>query len=231
MLFLLFTLFVGVHCYEVPQAKLEAIYPTGLRVSIPDEGFTLFAFHGKLNEEMDGLEGGQWSRDINVPKNGRWTFLDPNAKLQLGDKVYFWTYVIYNGLGYRQDDGEWTVTEFVNQDGIPVNDNGEIITTSTETIIQTTADNFTSESTTESDVPTTTELTELSTEDYKPTVSTTNTPEITLATLIIPLTTSKEVVKEVKPEANAVYNKPSCSETETQIGYDISIIFFPDEYY
>nr|WJZ56741.1 beta-1,3-glucan recognition protein 3 [Dioryctria sylvestrella] len=105
--------------YIVPAAKLEAIYPKGLRVSIPDDGFSLFAFHGKLNEEMEGLEAGHWARDITKAKEGRWTFRDRNVKLKLGDKIYFWTYVIKDGLGYRQDNGEWTVTEFVNEDGTP----------------------------------------------------------------------------------------------------------------
>lgn len=76
----------------------------------PDDGFSLFAFHGNLNQEMEGLEAGQWARDITKAKQGRWTFRDRNAELKIGDKIYFWTYVIKNGLGYRQDDGVWTVT-------------------------------------------------------------------------------------------------------------------------
>lgn len=84
--------------------------------NISDDGFSLFAFHGNLNQEMEGLEAGQWSRDITKAKNNRWTFRDRNAKLKLGDTIYFWTYVIKDGLGYRQDNGEWTVTgkEFIN---------------------------------------------------------------------------------------------------------------------
>ncbi|KAH9638579.1 hypothetical protein HF086_000980 [Spodoptera exigua] len=68
---------------------------------------SLFAFHGKLNEEMEGLEAGYWSRDITKAKNGRWTFRDRNAELKIGDTVYFWTYVIKNG--------------YVNEEGNPVN--------------------------------------------------------------------------------------------------------------
>ncbi|KAG7295857.1 Beta-1-3-glucan-binding protein [Plutella xylostella] len=106
--------------YSVPPAKLEAIAPTGwLKVTLPDDGFSLFAFHGKLNEEMDGLEAGHWARDITKPKDGVWTFRDRAARLKVGDKVYFWTFVIKDGLGYRQDDGEWTVTEFVDEQGNP----------------------------------------------------------------------------------------------------------------
>lgn len=58
---------------------------------------------------MDGLEAGDWARDITKAKEGRWTFRDRNANLKVGDKIYFWTYVIKDGLGYRQDNGEWTV--------------------------------------------------------------------------------------------------------------------------
>ncbi|XP_049706441.2 beta-1,3-glucan-binding protein [Helicoverpa armigera] len=111
---------VKTSAYTVPPAKLEAIYPKGLRVTVPDDGFSLFAFHGNLNVEMEGLEAGQWARDITKVKDGKWIFRDRNAELKLGDKIYFWTYVIKNGLGYRQDNGEWTVEEFVNEDGSPV---------------------------------------------------------------------------------------------------------------
>ncbi|KAI8426001.1 hypothetical protein MSG28_004977 [Choristoneura fumiferana] len=69
---------------------------------------------------MDGLEAGEWARDITKAKEGRWTFRDRNANLKLGDKIYFWTYVIKDGLGYRQDNGEWTVTEFVYENGTKV---------------------------------------------------------------------------------------------------------------
>lgn len=75
-----------------------------------DDGYSLFAFHGKLNEEMEGLEAGHWSRDITKVKNGQWIFRDRNAQLKIGDRIYFWTYVLKDGLGYRQDNGEWTVT-------------------------------------------------------------------------------------------------------------------------
>ncbi|KAJ0178107.1 hypothetical protein K1T71_005930 [Dendrolimus kikuchii] len=110
--------------YEVPPATLEAVYPKGLRVSVPDDGYSLFAFHGKLNEEMEGLEAGQWSRDITKPKNGKWVFWDKNAVLRIGDKIYFWTFIIKDGLGYRQDNGEWTVQGYVNDAGNPVDSSG-----------------------------------------------------------------------------------------------------------
>lgn len=99
--------------YEVPKAKIDVFYPKGFEVSIPhEEGITLFAFHGKLNEEMEGLEAGTWARDIVKVKDGRWIFRDREATLKPGDVLYYWTYVIYNGLGYREDDGVYTVNAY-----------------------------------------------------------------------------------------------------------------------
>lgn len=73
---------------------------------------TLFAFHGKLNEELNGLEAGTWSRDITKAINGRFTFYDRDAALKIGDVLYFWTYALHNGLGYRHDNGEYVVRDY-----------------------------------------------------------------------------------------------------------------------
>lgn len=74
----------------------------------------MFAFHGKLNEEFDGLEAGRWARDITKAKDGRFTFVDKQTRIKIGDTIYFWTYVIYNGLGYREEDGEYVVKQYTN---------------------------------------------------------------------------------------------------------------------
>lgn len=104
--------------YKVPIAQFKIFYPKGFEVSIPaDENITLFAFHGKLNEEMVGLEAGQWSRDIPKAKYEKFTFKDREASLKIGDTIYYWTYVIYNGLGYREDDGVYVVTHYTPQEG------------------------------------------------------------------------------------------------------------------
>ncbi|KAH8300291.1 hypothetical protein KR044_012519 [Drosophila immigrans] len=96
--------------YKVPDARIRVLSPKGFEVSIPhEEGVTLFAFHGKLNEEFDGLEAGRWAHDVPTSKRGRWTFRDRETVLRVGDIIYFWTYVIHNGLGYRQDDGVYVV--------------------------------------------------------------------------------------------------------------------------
>lgn len=83
-------------------------------ILLDEEGVTLFAFHGNINEEFNGREAGQFARDITKAKNGRWTFVDKLTKFKPGDKIYYWTYVIYddgkNKLGYANDDQEYTVT-------------------------------------------------------------------------------------------------------------------------
>jgi hypothetical protein len=78
---------------------------------VSDEpGIQLFAFHGNVNKEMDGLEAGQMARDIIKAKNGRWVFKDDRVKLKVGDVIYYWLYVQYEGLGYQKLDQSWTVT-------------------------------------------------------------------------------------------------------------------------
>jgi len=90
-LFLILTFGKLVWSFVAPKAKFEVFYPKGFQVSIPaEDGITLFAFHGKLNEEMDGLEAGQWSKDILKTQNGRFYFIDRYTRL----KVFF--FVIFD---------------------------------------------------------------------------------------------------------------------------------------
>lgn len=97
--------------YVVPEAKVELLKPKGFSVSIPDDDdeIILFAFHGQINQPMEGLEAGVYSRDILRPKNGRWTFTDRKTKLHPCDIIYYWTYVIKDGLGYRRDSQTYLV--------------------------------------------------------------------------------------------------------------------------
>lgn len=76
---------------------------------LADDGITLFAFHGQLNVAFNGHEAGTWSRDIVQVQNGRFVFRDCNTKLQSGDVIYFWTFMVWHGLGLHQDDGQFGV--------------------------------------------------------------------------------------------------------------------------
>ncbi|XP_018324602.1 gram-negative bacteria-binding protein 3 isoform X2 [Agrilus planipennis] len=93
--------------YTVPKPEIK-INSKGLKVSIPDEdGIQLFAFHGNVNKEMDGLEAGQMSVDIIKKKKGKWTYRNKSVKVKPGDIIYYWLFVIKDGLGYRYDDGKF----------------------------------------------------------------------------------------------------------------------------
>lgn len=98
-----FTLTVQV--YTVPKARIEVLHPKGFSVSIPDvPGIQLFAFHGNLNNPLEGLEAGQFSQDILKSKNGHWTFTNKKYEIKAGDTIYYWLYVQKDTLGYRRDD-------------------------------------------------------------------------------------------------------------------------------
>lgn len=72
---------------------------------------TVFAFHGKLNEEFVDLEAGTWSKDITKAQNGSFVFYDNEAELRVGDVLHYWLYVIKDKLGYRRDKGVFTVNK------------------------------------------------------------------------------------------------------------------------
>ncbi|XP_016989459.1 gram-negative bacteria-binding protein 3 [Drosophila rhopaloa] len=88
--------------YDVPKATVKVNSPKGFEVSIPHEpGISLFAFHGKVNEEMDDLGDQTWAADIVSSRNGRWTYRNRNQKLQTGDVLYYWTTARYHGIDYH----------------------------------------------------------------------------------------------------------------------------------
>ncbi|XP_034951400.1 beta-1,3-glucan-binding protein 1-like [Chelonus insularis] len=111
--------------YTPPQARVEPLYPRGLKISIPDEkGISLVAFHIKFNEEFEGIEAGTIARDILRVRNGRWTYQDNTTNLKFGDVVHYWVHVVYNGLGYNLLFQQHEVTKFYNPDGTKVNLDG-----------------------------------------------------------------------------------------------------------
>lgn len=68
---------------------------------LDEHGITLVAFHVNFNNDFYGLEAGQIARDIIKTRNGRWTYEDRNTVLKRDDIIYYWIYVIYQGLGYQ----------------------------------------------------------------------------------------------------------------------------------
>ncbi|XP_017093415.2 gram-negative bacteria-binding protein 3 [Drosophila bipectinata] len=95
--------------YQVPEATVK-VTAQGFEVSIPAEpGVSLFAFHGKVNEEMDDLSDQTWAADIVSPRNGRFTYRNRNHRLQAGDTLYYWTTARYNGIDYHNYNRKYKV--------------------------------------------------------------------------------------------------------------------------
>ncbi|XP_078045809.1 beta-1,3-glucan-binding protein-like [Augochlora pura] len=108
--------------YVPPKPTVEPLFPKGIRISTPDEdGISLVAYHVNFNKDFYSLEAGAISVDIIKPKNGRWVYEDRRTKLKVGDIVYMWVHVDYEGRGYNLLDQQYKVTDFYNYDGTPVN--------------------------------------------------------------------------------------------------------------
>ncbi|EFA01998.1 beta-1,3-glucan-binding protein 2 [Tribolium castaneum] len=103
--------------YNVPRPSIQAFRPRGFKVSIPHtEGIQLFAFHGNINKPLHGLEAGQFSQDVLQREGDEWVFQDSSAKLNVGDKIYYWLFIIKEDLGYRYDHGEYEVKVLATRD-------------------------------------------------------------------------------------------------------------------
>ncbi|RZF33475.1 hypothetical protein LSTR_LSTR010131 [Laodelphax striatellus] len=94
-----------VESYEVPPANFELLHPKkGFKASIPDEeGITLYAFHGRLNEEFEQTDEGQFSADVLRPNYlGVWTYYNREIELKTGDVIHYWIYVVKGGVEYER---------------------------------------------------------------------------------------------------------------------------------
>ncbi|XP_030764490.1 uncharacterized protein LOC115888792 [Sitophilus oryzae] len=130
--FLFFNILHKVKAYDVPEPEIK-VYSNGFTVSVPDEdGISLFAFHGNINRPMQHLEAGQFSQDILRKKGDRWVFKNADTKLKVGDKIYYWLYVLRDGLGHRYDHGEFTVKDIL-EENIPEKEFSRNVTSSNKT--------------------------------------------------------------------------------------------------
>ncbi|KAH8402325.1 hypothetical protein KR009_011417, partial [Drosophila setifemur] len=112
-LLLVASFLAGTIAYKVPKATITINpprSPKGFEVSIPDApGISLFAFHGKVNEEMDDLSDQTYAADIVSARNGRWTYRNREQRLQPGDVLYYWTTARYNGIDYHNYNQRYVV--------------------------------------------------------------------------------------------------------------------------
>lgn len=117
------SLFFVLHCsncdprksgrYQPPKPRFEIFDPQGLIVWInADPGISSFTFHGKLNQQfVQYYDVGRWAQTITKIKNGRYLFIDREAKLVPGDTIYYRTVIVRNGQTYRTNAGSFTVQE------------------------------------------------------------------------------------------------------------------------
>lgn len=76
-------------------------------------GIELFVFHGRTNRALKVNEPGEIHGEVTTAdKDGRWTFLNDEKRLIIGDVINYWIYVQHNGLGYRLDNQQFTVRAF-----------------------------------------------------------------------------------------------------------------------
>lgn len=107
--------------------RIHFLHPRGFEIGVRhEEGMSLMAFHGSINRPVSARSAGTWNKDITTVTDGYYTFRDMGTKFNIGDRLYFWLYVVYNGLGYHLEDQhyEFRGDEFINQ-GITFEDSGE----------------------------------------------------------------------------------------------------------
>lgn len=73
----------------------------------------LFIFHGRLNRALKPNEPGEIHGEVSAASvDGRWTFVNDDKQLVIGDVINYWIYVQRNGIGYRLDNQQFTVRDF-----------------------------------------------------------------------------------------------------------------------
>ncbi|XP_048487824.1 beta-1,3-glucan-binding protein [Plutella xylostella] len=124
---------------KLPAPQIEALFPRGLKVTVPDFGFTIVTFHGNVNKTIRDIEIGSLTLcDVQTPndtENRAWVLRDNNVKLNLGDTLYYWisvhnkkrvsrrTYPTeYEIFEYSYEDQSYSITSSDPTDTCPVQD-------------------------------------------------------------------------------------------------------------
>ncbi|KAF9408553.1 hypothetical protein HW555_011795, partial [Spodoptera exigua] len=106
--------------FEVPTPTVEALQPKGFRIILKDDGYSFVGFRININVDFeDGLNDGQINKDNTQPRNGYWVYMNRKEKLNVGDTIYYWLYVIKNGMGHFVTDLAYEVTHLANENQTP----------------------------------------------------------------------------------------------------------------
>ncbi|CAH0730011.1 unnamed protein product, partial [Brenthis ino] len=115
--------------YRIHDVTIQALGPKGIRVSMPAEPKqTLFVFQGNLNQKINQNDVGRISAELINPVNNRWVYEDLNVALKVGDIIYYYVTVVYDGKGYILDNQSFTVNELEG----PTNSKGDCLPTLTD---------------------------------------------------------------------------------------------------
>jgi len=92
------------------KAAVSTLSSGGLRFAIDDvPGATLAAVHYSVNSPLAGTQPGRWNFDIRSKSGNTWVHENPRVRANPGDTVYYWVYVIINGLGRSETGLSWKV--------------------------------------------------------------------------------------------------------------------------
>lgn len=76
-------------------------------------GVELFVFHGRNNRVLKVNEPGELHGEVSeADASGRWTYINTDKQLVIGDVIHYWLYVQHNGIGYRLDSQQFQVRAF-----------------------------------------------------------------------------------------------------------------------
>ncbi|XP_026734113.1 beta-1,3-glucan-binding protein-like [Trichoplusia ni] len=104
--------------FEVPEPKIEILKPKGFKVTLKDDGYSFFGFRGNINEEFHEVNEGQMKADIVSKQGGYWVYKNRSKKLEVGDTIFYWIYVIKGGKGSMSPFLEYTVSASENEIGV-----------------------------------------------------------------------------------------------------------------
>nr|XP_018899793.1 PREDICTED: mucin-2-like [Bemisia tabaci] len=103
-------------CYRMPNLTMEARYPSGFRVFIPDQrGIEEFGFNANINEPLESYEPGEISAEVKEKTGRFWIFQDDDVGLEPGDALYYWAYVVFRGVVYKRVRQKWVCINFVRE--------------------------------------------------------------------------------------------------------------------
>jgi len=95
--------------FIIQQPLLAMLSGGGLGMAYPaEDGVSLFAVHYSINKPVPGVSPGDYNYDITAPTGEYFVHENRDVTLKVGDKVYYWIYVLHEGRGYQLTDQQWT---------------------------------------------------------------------------------------------------------------------------